>query len=173
MWSNKQKDIQTGSNTFQGKRLGQRLNMALTCGFNSLLDKVSTLYTPRSAERHRTTSVSAWGTVVLMIAINVMSISSADALNKKESLLQWKMYAYKKLGNWAEFSCLNYLYVKESNWNPKAKNGSHYGIPQGRSRYLATVGAYKQIDWGLKYIDSRYDGDACQAMKHFESKGWH
>ena len=145
----------------------------LTCGFRFKLDTTATLSSPRSAEKNRPTSVRAWGTVVLMLAINLVSISSADALNRKESLLQWKMYAYKKLGNWAEFSCLNYLYVKESNWNPKAKNGSHYGIPQGRSRYLSTVGAYKQIDWGLKYIDSRYDGDACLAMKHFESKGWH
>ena len=144
----------------------------LTCTFRSKLDTTATLSSPRSAEKNRPTSVRAWGTVVLMLAINLISVQSAGAL-QKESLLQWKIYALEKLGNWDEFSCLNYLYVKESNWNPKAKNGSHYGIPQGRSKYLSTVGAYKQIDWGIKYIDNRYNGDACLAMKHFNTKGWH
>jgi len=144
----------------------------LTCTFRSKLDTTATLSSPRSAEKNRPTSVRAWGTVVLMLAINIASVQSAGAL-QKESLLQWKIYAFEKLGNWDEFSCLNYLYVKESNWNPKAKNGSHYGIPQGRSKYLSTVGAYKQIDWGIKYIDNRYNGDACLAMKHFDTKGWH
>ena len=144
----------------------------LTCTFRSKLDTTATLSSPRSAEKNRPTSVRAWGTVVLMLAINIASVQSAGAL-QKESLLQWKIYALEKLGNWDEFSCLNYLYLKESNWNPRAKNGSHYGIPQGRSKYLSTVGAYKQIDWGIKYIDNRYNGDACLAMKHFNTKGWH
>lgn len=144
----------------------------LTCTFNSKLDTCDTLSTPRSAEKNRPTSVRAWGTVVLMLAINLISVQSAGAL-QKEALLQWKIYALEKIGSWDEFSCLNYLYLKESNWNPKAKNGSHYGIPQGKSKYLSTVGAYKQIDWGIKYIDNRYNGDACLAMKHFDTKGWH
>jgi len=144
----------------------------LTCGFAYRFDTYATLSSPRSAEKNRPTSVRAWGTGLLMLAINLMPIQSAGAL-QKESLIQWKIYALDKLGSWDEFSCLNYLYVKESNWNPKAKNGSHYGIPQGRSKYLSTVGAYKQIDWGIKYIQHRYNGDACLAMKHFNDKGWH
>ena len=144
----------------------------LTCGFGFKLDSNATLDTPRSAERHRPTSVRAWATVVLMLAINLLSVQSAGAL-QKESLLQWKMYAFEKLGSWSEFSCLNYLYTRESNWNPKAKNGSHFGIPQGKSVYLRTAGAFKQIDWGIKYIQHRYNGDACLAMKHFDREGWH
>lgn len=169
---NSQKNIQADSNTFQRNWLGQRLIKVLTCGFVNLLDKPATLATPPSAERHRRTSVRAWGTGVLMLAINLLPIQSAGAL-QKESLLQWKMYAFEKLGSWSEFSCLNYLYTRESNWNPRARNGSHIGIPQGRSKWLATVGAYKQIDWGIKYINNRYNGDACLAMKHFNDKGWH
>ena len=144
----------------------------LTSTFSFKLDRNATLDTPRSAERHRPTSVRAWATVALMLAINLISVQSAGAL-QKESLLQWKIYAFKKIGNWDEFSCLNYLYVKESNWNPKARNGSHYGIPQGKSKYLSTVDAFKQIDWGIKYIDHRYNGDACLAMRHFNQEGWH
>jgi len=60
------------------------------------------------------------------------------------------------LNNMDQTHCLIDLYTKESNFNPKAQNGSHYGIPQGRSKYLATVNGIKQIEWGKKYIGNRY-----------------
>ena len=77
--------------------------------------------------------------------------------------------------------CLIDLYQKESNFNPKARNGSHYGIPQGRSKYLAKVGGIKQIQWSVRYIGSRYGWvdevnqipNACAAWDHFKKKGWH
>jgi len=58
-------------------------------------------------------------------------------------------------------------------WNPKARNGSHYGIPQGRSIYLSKVDGYKQVQWGLDYIAHRYDADTCKALQHWKDKGWH
>jgi hypothetical protein len=71
-----------------------------------------------------------------------------------------------------QFNCLELLYTKESNWRPEAKNGSHYGIPQGRSQYLARVDGYKQVVWGIAYIDHRY-GQPCIALDHWKAKGWH
>jgi hypothetical protein len=53
-----------------------------------------------------------------------------------------------------------------------ARNGSHYGIPQGRSVYLSKVDGYKQIEWGIKYNLNRY-GSMCKALDHFKIKGWH
>ncbi len=41
------------------------------------------------------------------------------------------------------FYCLDELYHYESRWNPSARNGSHYGIPQGRSKYLANCRSYR------------------------------
>ena len=64
------------------------------------------------------------------------------------------------------------MYYKESRWNPKAKNGSHYGIPQGRSKYLQRVNGYKQVEWGIKYNLNRY-GSMCKALDHHKRKGWH
>jgi len=85
----------------------------------------------------------------------------------------YKQYAFIQLNHsFTEFYCLDELYHKESRWNPKAKNGSHYGIPQGRSKYLAKVDGYKQIDWGLKYIKARHY-TPCKALDHFKRKGWH
>lgn len=85
----------------------------------------------------------------------------------------YKNYAKLKIGSSKQFKCLDKLWIKESNWNPKAKLGSHYGIPQGRSIYLKTADPYDQIDWGLKYLSNRYPKDyACEALAHMNAKGY-
>ena len=85
----------------------------------------------------------------------------------------YKIYAKTKIGSSKQFKCLDKLWIKESNWNPKARLGSHYGIPQGRSIYLKTADPYEQIDWGLKYLSNRYPKDyACEALAHFNAKGY-
>jgi hypothetical protein len=93
--------------------------------------------------------------------------------SKPVQYISYKEYALLSLDyNLKEYKCLVTLYGKESAWNPKAKNGSHYGIPQGRSEYLSKVDGYKQIQWGLDYIGHRY-GEPCIALNHFKRKGWH
>ena len=84
----------------------------------------------------------------------------------------YRQWAFIQLNNIDEFHCLDELYYKESRWNPLARNGSHYGIPQGRSKWLATVNGYKQVEWGIKYNYNRY-GSMCKALHHFKTKGWH
>jgi len=84
----------------------------------------------------------------------------------------YRQWAFIQLNNIDEFYCLDELYYKESRWNPLARNGSHYGIPQGRSKWLATVSGYKQVEWGIKYNNYRY-GSMCKALHHFKIKGWH
>jgi hypothetical protein len=91
----------------------------------------------------------------------------------KDKPMHYKQYAFIQLNHsFTEFYCLDELYHKESRWNPKAKNGSHYGIPQGRSKYLARVDGYKQIEWQLKYIEARYS-NPCNALAHHKIKGWY
>ena len=82
-----------------------------------------------------------------------------------------KMYAKATLPL-HEYKCALELYTKESNWRVEAKNGPHYGIPQGRSIYLKTATGIEQVKWGIKYVDARY-GSMCQALTHFKTKGWH
>ena len=85
----------------------------------------------------------------------------------------YKQYAFIQLNNsFAEFYCLDDLYTAESRWNPKAKNGTHYGIPQGNSEWLRKADPLQQIDWGIKYNKERY-GSMCKALQHFKIKGWH
>jgi hypothetical protein len=93
--------------------------------------------------------------------------------SKPKQYVTYKEFALHQLAyNYKEFKCLDKLYTKESNWRPEAKNGSHHGIPQGRSQYLARVDGYKQVQWGLNYIGHRY-GEPCIALQHWKDKGWH
>jgi hypothetical protein len=84
----------------------------------------------------------------------------------------YKQYILIELNNFEQAYCLIELYHNESRFNPLARNGSHYGIPQGRSKYLSRVDGLKQIDWGIKYNLVRY-GSMCKALEHYKIKGWH
>jgi hypothetical protein len=111
-----------------------------------------------------------WATL-LLIAFSICFLKDYSVAVNKPT--HYKQYAFIQLNHsFTEFYCLDELYHRESRWNPKAKNGSHYGIPQGRSKYLATVDGYKQVEWGIKYNLNRY-GSMCNALDHFKRKGWH
>lgn len=106
----------------------------------------------------------------LTIRFLISTIVFCSSLSLVDS---YKIYAKTKIGSSKQFKCLDKLWIKESNWNPKAKLGSHYGIPQGRSIYLKTADPYEQIDWGLKYLSNRYPKDyACEALAHMNAKGY-
>ncbi|TWH33957.1 uncharacterized protein YabE (DUF348 family) [Isoptericola variabilis J7] len=80
-----------------------------------------------------------------------------------------------------QFSCLDKLWTKESNWRWNAENPSSgaYGIPQALpGTKMATAGAdwrtnpATQIRWGLGYIAGRY-GTPCSAWSHSVAVGWY
>ena len=110
----------------------------------------------------------------LLCAIAFISCFTKDysvaAENYKPT--HYKQYILIELNDFTEAYCLIDLYTAESRLNPKARNGSHYGIPQGKSKYLATATGTKQIDWGIKYNLNRY-GSMCKALEHYKVKGWH
>jgi hypothetical protein len=89
-----------------------------------------------------------------------------------EKVLTPREYAAVLVDDKKQIKCLGLLYGKESAWNPDAVNGSHYGIPQGRSIYLKTATVEQQIRWGLKYIDNRY-GSPCKAWAFFQANNYH
>ena len=113
-----------------------------------------------------------WATLLLMVFnfYFVKDYSVADVSNYKPT--HYKQYILITLNDIDETNCLVELYMAESRLNPLARNGSHYGIPQGRSKYLARVDGTKQIDWGIKYNLNRY-GSMCKALEHYKIKGWH
>jgi hypothetical protein len=111
--------------------------------------------------------------VLLLITFNFVFVKDYSVAKEHYKPTHYKQYILITLNDLDETHCLIELYSKEnSRWDPKARNGSHIGIPQGRSKYLATVDGTKQIDWGIKYINNRY-GSMCKALQHFKTKGWH
>jgi hypothetical protein len=110
------------------------------------------------------------GLALFVAQIFALERAESQVIHKS---IHYKQYAFIQLNHsFTEFYCLDELYHKESRWNPLARNGSHYGIPQGRSKYLAKVDGYKQIDWGIRYNINRH-GSMCKALDHFKRKGWH
>jgi len=110
---------------------------------------------------------------LLLIAFNFIFVKDYSVAADNYKPIHYKQYILIQLNDIEEAYCLVELYSKEnSKWDPKARNGSHIGIPQGKSKYLATVNGVKQIDWGIKYINNRY-GSMCKALQHFKIKGWH
>ena len=112
-----------------------------------------------------------WATFMLIAFISCFSKDYSVAKEHYKPM-HYKQYILITLNDLDETYCLVELYHHESRFNPKARNGSHYGIPQGRSKYLSTVDGTKQIDWGIKYNLNRY-GSMCKALDHFKKKGWH
>ena len=110
-----------------------------------------------------------WATLLLIAFSSCFLKDYSVAADRTNHYRQW---AFIQLNNLDEFYCLDYLYYRESRWNPNAVNGSHYGIPQGRSKWLKTANGYKQVEWGIKYNMNRY-GSMCKALEHYKLKGWH
>ncbi len=140
--------------------------MALNSTYVNLLDKAATLRLRRGPKAARSRSVGGGYCLTLMLSALMLI-----PINSSKADMNLKLYAYNKL-DWSEFQCYNWLIHKESRWNYKARNGSHYGLGQMRSKWYGTLSPKKQIDQHIKYIRHRYD-DACNALQHFETKGWH
>ena len=107
--------------------------------------------------------------LVLLGVLCIVGTTPAEAMTNID---YYKLYAHSRIIDANEYRCLEQLYTKESNWNPKARTGSHYGIPQMRNDKLRSMDAYTQIDWGLRYIKGRYK-TPCKAWAFFKAKGYH
>jgi hypothetical protein len=100
--------------------------------------------------------------------INALEAAQAQTINT------YKQYAFIALNyNFKEFYCLDTLWFKESRWLPtaKSKTSSAYGIPQLLK--LKSKDPFIQIDKGLIYIKSRYQGSACNALAFHNRKGYY
>ena len=67
-----------------------------------------------------------------------------------------------------EYKACKLIIYKESSYNARAVSGSHYGLAQGRSKYLKTATPQEQIVWFTNYVYSRYG--TCQAALAFHLK---
>jgi hypothetical protein len=137
-----------------------------------MLDNDGTLSTQSPSGAHRDPLRRVGRGVLVAIGISLFTPAYADAPDMAKPLMTIKEFAAVLVDDKEQMNCLDKLYVKESNWRPEASNGSHYGIPQGRSIYLKTASPEQQIRWGLKYIHNRY-GELCVAWAFFQANNYH
>jgi hypothetical protein len=107
---------------------------------------------------------------VLTAIISITSIPTATA--KSYSIDHLKLYSHSRILDYKEFQCFNKIITKESRWNYLAKNGSHYGLGQMRSKHYRDLDPYRQIDASLKYITIRYQ-TSCKAWAFHQKRNYY
>ena len=118
-----------------------------------------------------------WLVGIALFIVNLCFVKT-DSVAADNSVMNLKLYAYNKFKTYEQFDCYNYLIHRESRWNYKARNNSHYGLGQMRNKMVLTLTPRGQIDLHMKYVAHRYglvnnEPNACLAAEHFDKKGWH
>jgi hypothetical protein len=108
--------------------------------------------------------------IALTATLSITSITEATANNYSVDHL--KLYAHSRILDYKEFQCFNRIITKESRWSYTAKNGSHYGLGQMRSKHYRDLDPFRQIDASIKYITIRYKSN-CKALAFHEKKGYY
>jgi hypothetical protein len=99
-----------------------------------------------------------------------MGITEAQAANY--SIDHLKLYAHSRILDYKEFQCFNKIITKESRWSYVAKNGSHYGLGQMKSKHYRDLDPFRQIDATLKYITNRYQTN-CKAWAFHQERNYY
>ena len=106
------------------------------------------------------------------ISALLLITSIPEATATSYSIDHLKLYSHSRILDYKEFQCFNKIITKESRWNYLAKNGSHYGLGQMRSKHYRDLDPYRQIDATLRYITIRYL-TSCKAWAFHEKKGFY
>jgi hypothetical protein len=108
--------------------------------------------------------------LVLLGALCVLGTTPAAAINTPKDINNYKLYAHFKVIDAKQYRCLELLWTRESQWNPRADNpkSTAYGIPQ--MLRLKERDPYRQIDIGLRYIVHRHS-TPCKAWAHHQRTG--
>lgn len=148
----------------------------------------TTTYLVRTAngeeiERTALTSVVVSEVRDEVVRVGTMSVpdSTAKVLSPNQARALAKSLVAERGWEASEFTCLDTLWTRESNWRVTAHNTSSgaYGIPQSlpgsKMGSVASdwrTNARTQITWGLGYIKNRY-GTPCGALSHSYARGWY
>ena len=122
-------------------------------------------------------AVSARGRIDLMgkvyaitAVLSITGIPAAESANY--SIDHLKLYSHSRILDYKEFQCFNKIITKESRWSYIARNGSHYGLGQMRSKHYRDLDPFRQIDASLRYITNRYQ-KPCNAWAFHQANGYY
>ena len=118
--------------------------------------------------------LARWVAGVLVGSLCLLSAETSEAQN-----MPLKVLANKQLTD-KQYNCHNEIVYRESRWNEKAVNGSHYGYYQIRSKSVQNKPYDYQFYIYWYYVASRYGFDKdnpdlpdyCSALKHLRTRGW-
>jgi hypothetical protein len=111
-----------------------------------------------------------WASIAILAVTSTTGIHKASAANY--SIDHLKLYAHSRLLDYKEFQCFNKIITKESRWSYKAKNGSHFGLGQMKSKHYRDLDPFRQIDATIKYITVRYE-TPCKAWAFHIKRNWY
>ena len=144
--------------------------------FTNILDTSGTL----SARAHQGLNASPIGlarVVAIVIGISLSITTPLDAQATNQAIKYVKDLAEYQLTDKQE-QCHNEIVYRESRWDYRAINGSHYGLYQGKSKSLKNASTVKQWWWYWHYVTHRYgvteydEPNYCNALHHLKTKGW-
>jgi hypothetical protein len=123
---------------------------------------------------------------LVLLETTAIEVDTAQAITTKKSIVTVtpKQYAKAALNDDKQYECILELYRRESNWRHDAvgnKSGTKqvYGIPQLKNEIMLTKTPIQQTALGIKYIAHKYGTtihgvpNACKALHHLKTKGWH
>ena len=114
-------------------------NTALSRTYTNGFDIDGTLTAQSLSKAHREPLRGVARGVLVAIGIALCIMPNAGGSKPMQPVLTPREYASILVDDKKQMKCLGLLWGKESAWNHLAQNGSHYGIPQGRSVYLKTA----------------------------------
>ena len=123
-----------------------------------------------SSFKDKDKKIKKWLVLIVSALIAVQGAGSASAANYSKDHL--KLYAHSRILIYDEFVCFNRIITKESQWSYTARNGSHYGLGQMRSKHYRDLDPYRQIDATIKYIKKRYQSP-CKAWTFHQERNWY
>jgi hypothetical protein len=112
-----------------------------------------------------------YGAGIAILAVTSTGlIHNANAANY--SIDHLKLYAHSMLLDYKEFQCFNKIITKESRWSYIARNGSHFGLGQMRSKHYRDLDPFRQIDATIRYVTIRYQ-TPCKAWAFHQANGYY
>jgi hypothetical protein len=108
-----------------------------------------------------------------LVLVGVLCVIGMTTANGSQySTDQLRLYAHSRILIYSEFVCFNKIITKESRWSYTARNGSHYGLGQMRSKWYRDLDPYRQIDASLRYVTKRYQ-TPCKAWAFHQERNYY
>jgi hypothetical protein len=109
--------------------------------------------------------------IALSATLTQINLNTANASIQTD---QFKLYAHSRIINYEEFKCFVKLINEENrHWNPKAKNGSHYGIGQMKNEKYKTSRRIHADRLDSSLHTTSVTDQRCNAWAFFKANSYH